>query len=165
MAAAPQTIVVMGVSGSGKSTVARAVAERLGWDYVEGDDLHPRANVDKMRAGHPLDDADRWPWLDRVAEVIAAQQADVVLTCSALKRAYRDRLRAASDGVSYAFLSVGEDVLRDRLAHRTGHYMPATLLDSQLAALEPLGPDERGVTVTGSGDPQDAAQRIIDALA
>ena len=165
MATAPLTIVVMGVSGSGKSTVARAVADQLGWDYVEGDELHPPANIAKMRSGHPLDDADRAPWLDRVAGVIAAQEDDAVLTCSALKRAYRDRLRAASDGVRFAFLSVREDVLRDRLAHRTGHYMPPALLDSQLTALEPLGLDERGVTVTGSGDPKDAAQRIVDALA
>ncbi len=165
MAAAPQTIVVMGVSGSGKSTVARAVAERLGWAYVEGDDLHPLANVAKMRAGHPLDDADRWPWLDRVAQVIADQDDDLVLTCSALKRTYRDRLRAASASASFAFLSVSADVLRDRLADRTGHYMPPELLDSQLAALEPLADDERGLTVTGSGDPADAAQRIVDTLA
>ncbi|MEO6204165.1 MAG: gluconokinase [Mycobacteriales bacterium] len=165
MAVAPLTIVVMGVSGSGKSTVARAVAERLGWDDVEGDDLHPPSNVEKMRSGHPLTDADRWPWLDRVAAVIAAQATNTVLACSALKRSYRDLLRAGNPGVRFACLVVPEDVLRERLAQRTGHYMSAELLTSQLQALEPLDPDEPGVTVPGSGDPQDAAALIIEALA
>lgn len=145
--------------------MARAVAERLGWDYVEGDDLHPPANVEKMRSGHPLTDADRWPWLDRVAAIIAAQDANTVLTCSALKRSYRDRLRADNPGVRFASLVVPEEVLRDRLAARTGHYLPPSLLTSQLQALEPLEPDEPGVTVPGSGDPQDAAALIIEALA
>ncbi len=165
MAPTPLTVVVMGVSGSGKSTVARAVAKRLGADYVEGDDLHPQRNVDKMRSGQPLTDADRAPWLDRIATTISAQETDTVLTCSALKRAYRDRLRRDNPGLSFAFLAVAEDILRDRLAHRTGHYMPPSLLTSQLQTLEPLEPDEPGVTVSGSDDPADAAALIVDALA
>lgn len=153
----------MGVSGSGKSTVARAAAERLGWGYVEGDDLHPAANVARMRAGQPLTDADRAPWLDRIAETIAAR-APVVVTCSALKRSYRDRLRRDNPGLQFAFLDVPEPVLRDRLARRTGHYMPASLLDSQLATLEPLAPDEPGLTLPGDGEPASAADRIARAL-
>ena len=165
MAAGPLTIVVMGVSGSGKSTVGRAVADRLGWRYVEGDDLHPPANVEKMRSGQPLTDDDRWPWLDRVADAIREQDVDTVFTCSALKRSYRDRLRNSNPGVRFAFLAVAEDVLRERLEQRAGHYMPPSLLASQLQALEPLEPDEPGLTVTGSGDPNQAAERIGDVLA
>jgi len=165
MAAGPLTIVVMGVSGSGKSTVGRAVADRLGWRYVEGDDLHPPANVEKMRSGQPLTDDDRWPWLDWVADAIREQDVDTVFTCSALKRSYRDRLRNSNPGVRFAFLAVAEDVLRERLEQRAGHYMPPSLLASQLQALEPLEPDEPGLTVTGSGDPNQAAERIGDVLA
>lgn len=148
------TLVVMGVSGCGKTTVARGVAEQLGWPFAEGDDFHPVANVAKMHAGIPLDDDDRQPWLLALADWIGEREAageSAVLTCSALKRRYRDLLRSGHPSVLFAHVSVDPDVLRERLARRKGHYMPASLLDSQLAALEPLQPDESGITVPGDG--------------
>ena len=141
-------LVVMGVSGAGKSTIARRLAAELGWDFAEGDDLHPAANVIKMAAGEPLTDADRAPWLERVAGWIDAEIAagrHGVITCSALKRAYRDRLRRPQ--VVFVYLQVPRAELERRLAGRTGHYMPASLLDSQLDALEPPGEDEAAFTV------------------
>jgi gluconokinase len=138
----------MGVSGSGKSTFAAALARALPGDLGEGDDLHPPANVARMRAGQPLTDADREPWLQRVRAWIDERLAaghDGVITCSALRRRYRDELRA--DGVLFAFLDGPRAVLAERLAGRSGHFMPASLLDSQLATLEPPGPDEHAVTV------------------
>lgn len=158
-------IVVMGVSGAGKSTIARTLAEELGWDFAEGDDLHPDANVAKMASGQALTDEDRWPWLARVAgwidDEIGARRHGVI-TCSALKRAYRDVLRRPE--VMFVFLSVPRRELERRLAGRHGHYMPASLLDSQLAALEPPEPDEASVTLAGDGDPRDALQVIRDAV-
>ena len=143
------SVVVMGVSGAGKTTVGRALAVRLGAVFVEGDDLHPAANVARMRAGTPLTDDDRVPWLDAVAEVVGVHEAsgqDVVVACSALRRAHRDRLADGHPSVRFLHLTVPEAVLRDRLARRQGHFMPASLLGSQLALLEPLGPDEPGAT-------------------
>jgi gluconokinase len=135
-------VVIMGVSGCGKSSVGEGLAARLGIPYRDGDDLHPPANVDKMRAGVPLTDADRWPWLDRVAEVLATE-APVIVGCSALRRAYRDRLRAGAGGpVQFVHLTGSRDVIAARMSARTGHYMPTSLLDSQFAALEVPGPDE-----------------------
>lgn len=135
-------VVVMGVSGCGKTTVGIALAERLGARFVEGDRLHPQANVAKMQAGIPLDDTDRWPWLDAVAAVLA-KSGPIVASCSALKFSYRDRLRARS-GVPLHFLHLMGDraALARRMVYRPGHYMPVSLLDSQLAALEPPLPDE-----------------------
>ena len=133
-------IVIMGVSGCGKSSVGEGLSARLGIPYRDGDDLHPAANVAKMRAGVPLTDEDRWPWLDRVAEVLA-QEAPVIVGCSALKRAYRDRIRTAGD-VTFVHLVGSRDLIAGRMADRKGHYMPLTLLDSQFAALEPPGPEE-----------------------
>lgn len=167
MANSPLTVVVTGVSGSGKTTVALALAERLGWNFVEGDDHHPSANVAKMRAGVPLDDADREPWLRRLAALIAEHEragSSLVLTCSALRRSYRDLLRAGNDSVFFAHVAVPEDVLRERLAKRTDHYMPASLLSSQLTALEPLTDDEPGVTVPGTGSPEMVVAAIVAAL-
>lgn len=135
-------VVIMGVSGCGKSSVGEGLAKRLGIPYRDGDDLHPPANVDKMRAGTPLTDDDRWPWLDRVAQVLATE-APVIVGCSALRRAYRDRLRAGAGGpVQFIHLTGSRDVIAGRMAARTGHYMPTSLLDSQFAALEPPAPDE-----------------------
>lgn len=132
----------MGVSGCGKSSVGEGLAERLHIPYRDGDDLHPPANVDKMRAGIPLTDADRWPWLDRVAETLRTE-APVIVGCSALRRAYRDRIRAGAGGpVRFVHLTGARDVIAARMARRTGHYMPLSLLDSQIATLEPPGPDE-----------------------
>jgi gluconokinase/shikimate kinase len=158
-------LVVMGVSGSGKSTVAGMLAGRLGWDLAEGDDMHPAENVAKMAAGHPLDDADRWPWLANVAAWIR-QHTDAgrpgIITCSALKRTYRDRLHAG--GVVFVFLAGPPGLIADRIAVRHGHYMPASLLDSQLETLEPPAPDENAITVDVSGSPHEEAAVIIARL-
>jgi carbohydrate kinase (thermoresistant glucokinase family) len=163
--AAPVVLVVMGVSGSGKTTVARDVAARLGWPFQEGDDLHPAANVAKMRAGQPLDDEDRWPWLAAVAAWIGARLAagqSGVITCSALRRVYRDRLRRP--GVRFVHLHAPRDVLAARLAGRHGHYMPASLLDSQLATLEEPGDDEHPLSVDVSGSSEAAVEAILARL-
>jgi carbohydrate kinase (thermoresistant glucokinase family) len=136
----------MGVSGCGKSTLAQALADALGLHMVDGDDLHPSANVLKMRQGTPLRDEDRWPWLARIGQTLAQAPAPgMVLACSALKRAYRDRIRTEAGGVRFVFLHGDEALLRARLQARQGHYMPASLLDSQLATLEPPGADEPDV--------------------
>src|SRR5918912_3722621 len=131
---ATTSIVVMGVSGSGKTSVAQELTRQLGWDYIEGDALHPEANVAKMSAGIPLDDADRWPWLRRIAEVIGEHEAagsSFLVTCSALKRSYRDLLRNGHPSVWFAHVQVSQEVLTDRLRQRQGHYMPPSLLGSQ----------------------------------
>lgn len=132
-------LVVMGVSGCGKSSVGEGIAQALHLPYIDGDDLHPPENVEKMRAGIPLTDEDRWPWLDRVAETLSGQ--DCILGCSALKRRYRDRIRAAG-AVQFLHLTGARDLIAARMASRRGHYMPTSLLDSQFAALEPPGPEE-----------------------
>lgn len=141
-------LVLMGVSGCGKSTVAAVLAGRLGWDFGEGDDLHPPANVAKMAAGHALTDNDRWPWLERVARWIR-ERTDAgrpgIITCSALKKAYRDVLRG--EDVVFVFLDGTKEQIAERLATRHGHYMPATLLDSQFADLERPGPDEQALRI------------------
>ena len=149
---ATTSIVVMGVSGSGKTSAAQEITRQLGWEYIEGDDLHPEANVAKMAAGRPLDDEDRWPWLRRIAEVIGEHEAagtSIVLTCSALKRVYRDLLREGHPSVWCAHVDVDREVLAERLRNRKGHYMPPSLLDSQLATLERLGEDEPGDVIAG----------------
>jgi gluconokinase len=131
-------IIVMGVSGCGKSSLGSALAHRLGCSFIEGDDLHPQCNVAKMSRGVALDDADRWPWLDALGEQIAFHAgSSVVLSCSALRRTYRDRLRHSTQGpVTFVFLQGSRTALQARLEQRRGHYMPAQLLDSQLATLE-----------------------------
>ena len=158
-------LVVMGVSGSGKSTVARVLAEQLGWDFQEGDELHPPENVAKMASGVPLTDADRWPWLDRVAAWISHQHEagrPGVVTCSALRRAYRDRLRTPS--VVFVYLAGSTGLLEQRVQARHGHFMPASLLESQLATLEAPRPDEHAVTVELGGSPADEAAAVLTAL-
>jgi gluconokinase len=135
-------VVIMGVAGCGKSSVGEALSTRLSIPYRDGDDLHTPEAVEKMRQGIPLTDDDRWPWLDRVAQTLATE-APILLGCSALKRAYRDRIRAGAGGpVNFIHLSGSRDLIAARMAARTGHYMPTSLLDSQFAALEPPGPDE-----------------------
>lgn len=145
----------MGPSGCGKSTIARALARELGWQYLEGDDLHPPANRSKMASGHPLDDADRAPWLERIAAALAAAPdgGGVVAACSALKRRYRDVLRAGRKDVTFVLPLLPRETLAVRLSQRTGHFMPPSLLDSQLAALEPPGPDESGFVIDGTAPP------------
>ena len=161
------TLVVIGVSGSGKTTIAQELARRLGWPFAEGDDFHPPANVEKMRSGQPLDDEDRWPWLRSVAEWIGKREAageNAIVTCSALKRAYRDLLRDGHPSVWFAQVMVSVDLLRQRLGSRKGHYMPASLLDSQLATLEPLQPDERGRVIPAEDEPGAVADRVLRML-
>jgi gluconokinase len=147
----PCALVVMGVSGSGKSTVAERLAARLGWRFEDGDKYHPPANVAKMSAGQPLTDEDRWPWLQAIADEIdrlsaAGQRA--VIACSALKRAYRDILVHGRDDIRIVFLSGTQDLIADRLAARKGHFMPPGLLASQFRTLQPPQPDERPITVS-----------------
>ena len=161
----PQVLVIMGVSGCGKSTVAGVLAGRLGWAFEEGDDLHPAANVEKMAAGHPLTDDDRWPWLDLVRAWIddeLAAGASGIITCSALKRSYRDVLRGP--GVTFVYLHGSREVVSARLATRHGHFMPQSLLDSQFADLQPPGPDEQAITVDISGRAAEQADHIVRDL-
>jgi len=147
----PCALVVMGVSGSGKSTIAERLAARLGWRYVDGDLFHPPANVAKMSAGHPLTDEDRWPWLRAIAAEIdrlAAAGTRAVVACSALKHAYRDILVHGRDDVRIVFLDGPKDLIAKRLAARKGHFMPPGLLVSQFKTLEPPQPSEQPITVS-----------------
>lgn len=160
-------VVVMGVSGVGKSTTAELIADALGWPLAEADDFHPRANIDKMSAGLPLTDADRAPWLRAIRDWISERSAagvSVVVTCSALKRSYRDVLREADARVRFVFLHTTEHVVLDRLSKRSGHFMPPTLLGSQFADLQPLGPDEDGVAIDPADAPQSVAATAIARL-
>ena len=159
MSASAPMVVVMGVSASGKSTIGKALAARLGCPFEEGDDLHPPANVDKMRSGHPLNDADRAPWLDRVADWIGQQYRSGeggVISCSALKRRYRDRLRQADPHLAFVFPDPDRETLRNRLQQRKHHFMPSSLLDSQFEALERPCRDEHVLRLSGK-EPIDAA--------
>ena len=154
--------IVMGVSGSGKSTVAAPLASALGLHFIDGDTLHSPANVAKMRASIPLDDDDRWPWLDRIAACLGDARRwpkGVVIACSALKRVYRDRLRAAMPGLRFVFLEGSEALIASRLAQRHGHYMPDALLASQLRTLEPPADDETDVLHVAIDRPVDEIVR------
>lgn len=161
----PPVLVIMGVSGCGKSTVSGLLAGLLGWRSQEGDDLHPAANVRKMASGQALTDDDRWPWLQRVAEWIdtcAVAGTPGIITCSALKRSYRDVLRR--DNVVFVFLSGSRELIGQRLLARTDHYMPPSLLESQIATLEPPGPDEQVLRIDAGGDPHAAVTEIVEHL-
>ena len=164
----PRHLVVMGVSGSGKTTVGTALAARLGHAFAEGDEFHSGANAAKMARGEPLTDADREPWLAALAEWIANHDRagrSTVLAGSALKRRYRDTLRAAAPRrVVFIHLAAPRDVLLERMRRRKGHFMPAELLDSQLAALEPLQADESGITLDAAEPPADIVERVRAAL-
>ena len=143
--------VVMGVAGSGKSTIAEKLAERMGWRYEDGDKFHPASNVAKMSAGHPLTDEDRWPWLKAIAaeiDRVCAAGARVVIGCSALKRVYRDILVHGRTDIRLVYLEGTQALIADRLGRRKGHFMPPGLLTSQFATLEPPTPDERPLTVS-----------------
>jgi len=147
--------VFMGVAASGKTTVAEAVSRRLGLPFAEADEFHPRANIDKMAAGVPLNDDDRWPWLRELAAWIAAHDAlgeSTVMACSALKRDYRDILREGAPGVCFLHMHGPAEVILARIAARSGHFMPPALLESQLATLQRLGPDEAGREFDVRGD-------------
>lgn len=155
-------IVVMGPSGSGKSLVGAALASRLRARFVDGDDLHPATNIAKMRAGTPLDDADRAPWLDAVALTLAGRDATVV-ACSALRRSYRDRIRGRVADAVFVELVVAAEQLHTRMSRRE-HFMPPELLDSQLNTLEPLAQDEVGVRVANDADLESVVDRIVAVL-
>jgi gluconokinase len=156
-------IVVMGVSGSGKSTVGSALAQRLRVPFLDADALHPPANIAKMTAGEPLNDDDRYPWLEKVGEWLAGHRDGGVVACSALKRKYRDQLRAHCPRVEFLHLRGSPEVIGRRLAARSGHFMPPALLQSQFDALEPLGADERGVVINLDEDVQDVGA-IVDTF-
>jgi len=163
----PDIVVVMGVAGSGKTTVAKGIAVSMHWLFAEGDAFHPEANVEKMHSGIPLTDEDRWPWLRLIGDWMSEQEKagiSAVVTCSALRRVYRDLLRDGRPSVRFCHMTPPEVEIADRLEHRAGHYMPPTLLPSQLATLEPLEPDEPGVTVSGQGSQTDVLDRVLHAL-
>ncbi len=153
--------VIMGVSGCGKSAIGAAFAKTIGARFIDGDDLHPASNIAKMSAGQPLDDADRWPWLERVGTSLQAAEGKVVVGCSALKRSYRDKIRAAAGGeVCFVHLSGDKHVIAARMQARAGHFMPPALLDSQFAALEPPQLDETSLSV----DIDQRPEAIVAAL-
>lgn len=163
----PLVLVIMGVSGCGKSTIAELLSERLGWPFEEGDALHPAANVAKMAAGHPLTDEDRWPWLEKVADWIEGELdagRDGIITCSALKRSYRDILDRRGSGVEFVFLAGTHAEIAARLDHREGHFMPASLLDSQFATLEEPAADEPAIRIPIEPGTVQVVTNIIDEL-
>ena len=164
---AKPVVVVMGVSGCGKTTVAQILAERLHWAFEEGDALHPQVNVDKMAAGHALDDADRAPWLAKVADWVDAR-LDAgecgVITCSALKHAYRDLIDRRGGGIEFVYLHGSRELIASRLAGRQGHFMPASLLDTQFATLEEPAADEPVLRVEIGAAPEVIAADIVNAL-
>ena len=160
-------LIVMGVSGSGKSTIAAMLAHRLGWIYEDGDWLHPKANIEKMHHGEPLDDADRWPWLHAIADWIDATRQSGqrgVVACSALKRAYRDILVGERKDVRLVFLQGDRDLIAQRVAARADHFMPPGLLDSQFEALEPPQADERPIVVSVVPHPREIVETIVQKL-
>ncbi|SDD83735.1 gluconokinase [Streptomyces prasinopilosus] len=161
----PQVVVVMGVTGTGKTTIGVLLTARLRVPYAEGDDFHPQANIARMSAGVALTDEDRRPWLDAIG-AWARKRTGLggVISGSALRRAYRDRVRATAPGIVFVHLTGDRALIEERLARRQGHFMPTALLASQLASLQPLEPDEAGVTVDVSGDPEEITVRVVDAL-
>jgi gluconokinase len=163
----PMIVVVMGVSGSGKTTVAKLLAETSGWQFQEGDTLHPPENVEKMSAGIPLTDADRLPWLRKIAETIdgwRAHSQSGLVTCSALKRSYRDIIVGDRSDVRLVYLRGSPDLIRRRMAARRGHFMPAALLDSQFSTLEEPSPDENPIVVDIGGRPEEIVREIAERL-
>ena len=160
-------IVVMGVSGSGKSTIASMLAQRLHWVYEDGDWFHPKSNIEKMHHGEPLNDEDRWPWLHAIAEWIDATRragGHGVVACSALKRAYRDVLIGARRDVRLVFLKGDRDLIARRIAARADHFMPTTLLESQFATLEEPQVDERAIVVSIVPHPREIVEAIVKEL-
>ena len=163
----PVVLVLMGVSGSGKTTVAKLIAERLDWAFEEGDALHPPANVAKMAVGHPLDDDDRAPWLAKVADWVDARLdggESGVITCSALKRRYRALIDRRGQGVEFVYLHGSRELVAERLATRQGHFMPSSLLASQFDALEEPGADEPVIRVEIGATPDAIADDVMAAL-
>ncbi|CNH29695.1 putative gluconokinase [Yersinia aldovae] len=165
---AGRSIIVMGVSGSGKTTVGEAVARQIHAKFIDGDDLHPRANIQKMGSGHPLNDQDRMPWLERLSDAAYSlnhKNETGIIVCSALKRRYRDRLREGNQGMVFLYLKGSFDVIMERLKARSGHFMPTDLLKSQFEALEEPGAEEPDVIcVDIDADIDEVAQRCVLAL-
>jgi carbohydrate kinase (thermoresistant glucokinase family) len=158
-------LVIMGVSGSGKSTVARALADRQGVGMIDGDELHLPASIAKMKAGIPLQDDDRWPWLDRVGAELANAPAGLIVACSALRKSYRDRIRVRAGRLRFIFLEGGFDLIHQRMSHRADHFMKPDLLHSQFATLERPGPDELDIIALDIDRPIDViVEEIIEAL-
>lgn len=167
MDAHPHHVVVMGISGSGKTTIATRLAEQLGWVFAEADDFHPPENITKMTSGIALTDEDRWPWLEAMRDWMTLQaQAgrSTVVTCSALKRSYRDLLTGAEGQVRFVHLLGDTDLILDRMKTRSGHFMPESLLPSQISTLESLEPDEPGLRIQNTGTPDDVTTDVIDRL-
>lgn len=165
--AVPAVVVVMGVSGAGKSTVGKKLTDRLGWKFIEGDALHPPENVAKMKRGEPLTDADRAPWLATIAETIdhwRRRGERGVITCSALKRNYRRQIIGDRRDVRLIYLEGSRELIARRLAARRGHFMPPTLLDSQFVTLEPPGPDEKPIIVAINQPVDEIIERISGVL-
>lgn len=161
----PHVVVVMGVAGTGKTTIGPLLATALGVPYAEGDDFHPEANIAKMSAGTPLDDADRWPWLDSIGQWAHGRAGlGGVVACSALKRAYRDRLRGEAPDAVFLHLTGDRALIEGRMSARKGHFMPTALLDSQFATLQPLEADEAGVEVDVVGTPEEITERAVAGL-
>ncbi|HEY4268159.1 MAG TPA: gluconokinase [Galbitalea sp.] len=163
----PVVLVLMGVSGCGKSTVAALLAGELGWPFEEGDSLHPQANIEKMAAGHPLDDEDRWPWLEKVAEWVEEcldRGSNGIITCSSLKRSYRDIIDRRGHGVEFVYLAGSKELIGERLAARHGHFMPPSLLDSQFATLEEPAADEPSIRVEVGPPAPEVADQIREVL-
>ena len=163
-ASTPRHVVVMGVSGSGKSTVGALLADKLGLPYRDGDDLHPQANIDKMAGGIPLNDDDRWPWLAEVGQWLADRPAGGIIGCSSLKRSYRDAIRAAAPDSVFVHVHGEYDLLHQRMNDRPGHFMPASMLDSQMSTLEKLEEDEVGHTFDIVDTPSDIVDDAADWL-
>jgi gluconokinase len=164
---APHALIVMGVSGSGKSTIGEALAARIGWRFEDADSFHPASNVAKMSAGHPLTDEDRWPWLRAIADEIdrvSAAGERIVIGCSALKRAYRDLLVHGRHDVRIVYLQGAQALIADRLGQRKDHFMPAALLESQFKTLERPTPDEHAVTVSIDAPVETIVDDILNQL-
>jgi gluconokinase len=166
-AKSPCALIVMGVSGSGKSTIAAALAERLRWSFEDGDRFHPASNVAKMSAGQPLTDEDRWPWLGAIADEIdrvCRAGNRVVIACSALKRSYRQALSRGRSDVRFVFLDGRQNLIAERMAHRKGHFMPPGLLDSQFKTLEPPQADEKPISVSIDAPVETIVENIVHQL-
>lgn len=160
----PHVLIVMGVSGCGKSTVGQALGDALGWEFRDGDAFHPPSNVAKMKSGAPLTDEDRWPWLDAIAHYIDQKRRDnghAIIACSALKRVYRDRLKGTRGDVTFVHLAGSKELIEARMAARQNHFMPLGLLESQFATLEPPKADEGAVIVSVAGAPEEIVADVL----